>query len=211
MSQLNAALVSNGIEGLERLFAPNDKIVYTVLEVDAGFDPDLSGFDVLIAPNGTDHVALFRIRDRVKAFLDRGGALMCFDGWFTDWIPGHRWVMDNTKKTIDVRYQIRDDNFGIGKTFSIGDLNFSHGISGWWSCGYIEPAAGADVLIEDTWGRPLVVVDTSSFAGPILLTASGPLGDFSYATTDDEASYSAMADLYQGFVNFLYQRQRLAV
>jgi hypothetical protein len=203
MKRLNALLISNGIEGLAQQFQANDRITYTLAEIGPGFDPDLSGYDLVIAPNGTDHVALFRIREKIRQFLDGGGALFCFDGWFTDWIPGNRWVMDNSKKTIDVRYILQDDPDGLAQHFSIADLNFSHGISGWWSCGFIEPAPGAQVLIADTWGRALAVIDRVSTNGLIVLTASGPLGDFSYATTDDDGSTQAMADLYQALLSLV--------
>ncbi|MEZ4951019.1 MAG: hypothetical protein R2784_16785 [Saprospiraceae bacterium] len=63
--------------------------------------------------------------------------------------------MDNSKKTIDVRYKIQEDSFGLSRHFSVDDLTNTTppGISSWWSCGFIEPAENASVLIEDTWGR----------------------------------------------------------
>ncbi len=200
MKKLKAAIISNGIEGLDHLYQSNEKVNYQILEVTRNFNPDLASYDLLIAPNGTDHVALFRIRDKVADFLAAGKTLFCFDGWFTDWIPGNRWIMDNSKKTIDVRYKIKDDPYGISRHFHIADLNFSHGISGWWACGYIEPAPGAKVLIEDTWGRPLVVVDETTTNGLMVLSASGPLADLSYATTDDDKAYQAMSDLYRAIL-----------
>jgi len=203
---LRGAIISNSIEGLDRLYRSDHRIQYDILEVTADFEPDLSNYQVLIAPNGTDHVALYRMRDRIRAFLDRGGALLCCDGWFTDWVPGNRWVMDNSKKTIDVRYILREDPFGVNDQFNIRDLNFSHGISGWWACGYIEAAPGAKVLIEDTWQRPLVVVDEATTNGIMVLSASGPLADLSYATTDDSKAYEAMSNLYKALINLILLR-----
>ena len=200
MKPIQALVISNGIEGLNALYRTNERVRYTLAEVEPGFCPDLSPFDLLIVPNGSDHVAMYRIRESVRAFLDRGGALFCFDGWFTDWIPGHRWVMDNSKKTIDMRYRLKEDPHQLGKRFRIEDLNFSHGISGWWSCGYLEPAPGSQVLIEDTWGRPLAVIDETTTPGMLILTASGPAADYSYATTDDDRAIQAMSDLYGAFL-----------
>lgn len=200
---IQALIISNGIEGLSSLYQPNEKIHYDWVEVEAHFDPDLSGYELLIVPNGTDHIALFRIRDKVRAFLDNGGALFCFDGWFTDWVPGNRWVMDNTRKSIDVRYKVKDDPFGLAQRFQVEDLNFSHGISGWWACGYIEPSAQAHVLLEDTWGRPLVVIDDTTTNGLMVLTASAPAADISYATTDDSAADRAMSDLYGALLSLV--------
>ena len=207
MEKLKAGLIANGIEGLDKLYQSNAQIDYELLPVGGDFNPDLEPFDLLIAPNGTDHVAMYRIRKKVQEFLAQGKTLFCFDGWFTDWVPGNRWIMDNSKKTIDIRYSIRDDHFGLAHAFNIKDLNFSHGISGWWACGYIVPAAGASVLIEDTWQRPLVVLDDDTTNGLMVLSASGPLADLSYATTDDEKSYRAMAQLYQSLLRLVQKRK----
>lgn len=211
MDKLNALVVYNGIEGLDKMYQSNDDIDYTTVEVTKNFNPDLSGYDVLLAPNGTDHIAMFKIKDQVAEFLNRGGILFCFDGWFTDWIPGNRWLMDNSKKTINTRYKIKDDPYGMGANFSAEDLTFSHGISGWWSCGFIEPAPDATVFLEDTWGRALVVIDEKSTNGTIVLTASGPVADFSYATTDDSKAYMAMVDLYREFIKLAKNRKAIAI
>lgn len=204
---IRALLISNGIQGLHKLFQSNDRIHYSIAEIGPGFDPQLDGYDLVIAPNGTDHVAMLRIRDKVKAYLDAGGNLLCCDGWFTDWIPGNRWLMDNSKKTIDIRYLLGEDPHGLSKQFSIQDLNYAHGISGWWACGYIEAAPGAEVLIHDTWGRALVVIDRVSTAGTILLTASGPLGDFGYDSTDTDPSNTALVQLYHALLSLIHPTQ----
>lgn len=204
---LKALIVSNGIEGLDSLYQSNETISYDTVEVGRDFRLDTDGYDVLVVPNGTDQVAMYRVREQVRRFLDGGGTLFCFDGWFTDWVPGNRWLMDNTQKTIDVRYKIKDDPFGLAEHFSAQDLSFSHGISGWWACGYIVPAPKATVALEDTWGRALVVIDQHTTPGLMVLTASGPAADLSYATTDDSKAYKAMADLYGAFIKLAQQKK----
>jgi len=78
--KLRAALISNGIEGLDQLYVDNERVSYDILEVTRDFDPDLSSYDLLIAPNGTDQVALYRLRKKISQFLAAGKALFCFDG-----------------------------------------------------------------------------------------------------------------------------------
>jgi hypothetical protein len=176
---LRALVIANGI-GSEEAYPAREGLSIDVAEVGPGFAPDLSGYDLLIAPNGTDHVALFRIRDDIRAFLDRGGSLFCFCGWFLDWIPGHRWIHDNSHPTREMRHHPGDDPSGLLCGVELKELDFNkHGISGWWACGYIEPAAGADVLVRDSWGRALVVSDETTTNGFLFLTASGPVGDYS--------------------------------
>jgi hypothetical protein len=62
------------------------------------------------------------------------------------------------------------------------------------------------VLIEDTWQRPLVVVDEVTTNGIMVLSASGPLADLSYATTDDSKAYEAMSNLYKALINVILLR-----
>ncbi len=176
---VQAVVVSNGIVGLADAFASDERAEYHLVPVAPGgagwLERALDGADLLIVPNGSDHVAMLHARSAVAAFVDRGGALCCFDGWFTRWVPGSRWVMDNARPTKDVRYHVETDRRGLLAGLDLDEINFSHGMSGWWACGYIEPAPGADVVLADTWGRAVMVLDEHTAAGPIVLTASGPL------------------------------------
>jgi hypothetical protein len=197
MRKVRALVVSNGIEGLHKFYRSNDSVEYIISEITKDYDPDFTPYDILIAPNGTDHVAFYRIRNKVKEFLDAGKTLFCFDGWFTNWVPGNRWIMDNSKKTIDIRYRIKENYKNLATKFSVNDLTFSHGMSGWWACGYILPATGAMVVLADTWDRALLVIDKVSTNGTMVLTASGPLADVGYNTEGENKAYGAMTDLYK--------------
>ena len=175
---LSALVISNGI-GAADGYRSDAEIHYDVVEIGPGFRFDAAGYDVLLVPNGSDHVAMLRARDDVRVFLDGGGALFCFCGWFTNWIPGNRWVHDNTHPTRDVRHRLGTDRHGLFAGVNLARFDHNqHGISGWWACGYIEPAPGADAVLLDPWERALVVLDETTTPGLIFATASGPLGDF---------------------------------
>ena len=198
---LSALVISNGI-GAAEAYRSNDDIRYDVAEVGPGLNPSFDGYDILLVPNGADHVAMLRVRDRVRAFLDRGGALFCFCGWFTDWIPGNRWIHDNRHPTKDVCHRLGTDRHDLfaGVDLAKFDRN-RHGISGWWACGYIKPAAGADAMLLDTWGRALVVLDEATTAGLILATASGPLGEFG------DYGGGALATVYRNLLRHVASRR----
>ena len=192
---IQALVVSNGIGGVAHYKSGAD-VHYDVVEVTRNFDPCLTPYDLVIVPNGSDHVAMLKIRDKVRAFLDEGKAMMCFDGWFTNWLPGNRWIHDNSKATKDVRHFAKTDRHGLLNGVDLARFDHEkHGMSGWWACGYIESAPGADVVVEDTWQRPLVVLDEVTTAGTLFLTASGPLGDYT--------SYGAPADITRFYTNAL--------
>lgn len=203
---IRALLIHNHIEGLSETYQSNEWVQYDTAYVEKDFAPDLSPYDLLIVPCGTDQIAMLKIKDKVRAFLEEGKTLFCFDGWFTDWIPQNRWLMDNSRKSIDVRYHLKDDPLHLFEGVELDALIYSNGISGWWACGYIEPAPEAVVLLEDTWQRPVMVMDQTSTAGTIIMTASGPLSDKTYGTTDDEQSESSIARLYRNLLSIVQKQ-----
>lgn len=175
---LRAAVIDNGCLGTERSFADSDSVHYRIERIGEDWNPDFSSDDLLVVPNGADHVAMDRVRGQVARVLGRGGAVFCFCGFFTPWLPGNRWVHDNTRPNREVRYRAGADRLGLLDGVELARLNWDrHGISGWWACGAIETADPASVVIEDQWGRVLMVADTSSTPGLIIATASGPLAD----------------------------------
>ena len=203
---IKAMVISNGIHALPHVYRDNHKVQYHFEEVTGDFDPDLSPYDLLIVPNGTDHIAMMKIKDKVAAFLEDGKTLFCFCGWFTSWVPNHQWVMDISKKTIDVRYKIGADRHHLFDGLDIAELNFSHGISGWWACGYIKADPRADVLIEDTWGRPLMVLDEVTTPGMIVLTASGPLADVGYGDRGKDKPEHIISRLFNKCLDLVTQK-----
>ncbi len=199
---LAITLVSNGLQGLDTMFPDTDGARYNTVATAPDFAPEFAGADVVIVPNGSDHVAMQRASGAVRAHLDRGGSLWCFDGWFTPWVPGNRWVMDNTRASNDVRYRVRTDRHGLFDGVPLADFEVSHGMSGWWACGYVEPAPGADVVLEDTWGRAVVVLDEATTAGAMFLTASGPLAGVPFG-----AEHAGLYTLYERLVTFAAGRR----
>ena len=205
---LQAIVISNQIEGIEKYYRSNEQVSYTIYPITDTFAPELSPYDLMIVPNGSDHIAMQKIRHRVQDFLEQGKALLCCDGWFTDWIPGNRWQMDNHQKSIDTRYVVKNDPRGFFDGLDIDEFIFSHGISGYWACGYIQPAAGAVVLLEDTWHRPIVVMDEVTTRGLILLTASGPLADARYDASLAIQKESALSALYHRWIAYIIERKK---
>jgi len=200
-NMLKAMVISNGI-GAEDAYLSNSEVEFETVQIGPGFAIDLTGYHLLVIPNGTDHVALFRNRDRIREFLDQGNMLFCFCGWFLDWVPGNRWIHDNAKATRDVRHFAGENYLNLLAGVDLAKLDHNaHGISGWWSCGYIEPANEAKALIHDTWGRALVVVDDVTTRGLMFLTASGPVGD--YGRFGDTGP---IGQIYENLIRFAVSR-----
>lgn len=209
MKTIKAAVVSNGIEGLQNYFISSAIIHYTFLEITKDFNPNLDDYNVLIVPNGSDHIAMNKIKNKVAAFLENGNTLFCFDGWFTNWIPNNQWIMSNDLKSVDQRYTVRSDSNNLLENVNINDLIYNNNISGWWSCGSIEASEKAEVLLQDTWQRPIVVLDEKSTNGIIFLTASAPLGDKGIDTKSSNYLTDALSQLYQNVVFLIHKKLNL--
>ena len=69
MKTIKAAVVSNGIEGLQNYFISSAIIHYTFLEITKDFNPNLDDYNVLVVPNGSDHIAMNKIKNKVAAFF----------------------------------------------------------------------------------------------------------------------------------------------
>jgi len=209
---LKAAVISNNIEGIENMFISNPKINYTLLEITANFNPDFADYDVLLVPNGSDNIALFKIRDKIAQFLNEGKVMFCFDGWFTNWVPGNKWIIDNNHKTIDIRYHVVNDKYKLFEGIDLDKFNFSHGISGWWACGFIETTQPESVLLADTWDRPIIIIDEHSTRGIMVLTASGPMADLLFGTNSEgQTSWDEIGRFYQKLVDFVVARNKIVI
>jgi hypothetical protein len=203
MTPLKALIIDNGI-GAAESYPDREDIVFDRVRTGPGFCPDLDQYDLLIIPNGADHVAMFGIRNQVRAMLDAGKSLFCFCGWFLDWIPGNRWVHDNSHPTREMRHFVGNDPRGLLDGLEMEFLDHNrHGISGWWACGYIEPTDKNAVLIKDTWGRAVAVADETTTSGFLFLTASGPVGDYSASPT-----WKPLGNLYNNAVRHVIRRAR---
>ena len=77
----------------------------------------------------------------------------------------------------------------------------THGISGWWACGFISSYDPATVLVSDTWNRGLMIADETTTKGFMFLTASGPVGDYSRSS-----SWSPIAVLYDNLIEYVIRR-----
>lgn len=128
---LQVAVVDNGIHGLRDDFIDSGAVRYRFEPITPDWRPDFPE-GVVIVPNGSDHVAMYRARRSIEVVLARGGAVLCFCGCYTLWLPGTVWVHDNTRANRDVRYRVVNDPLGLMDGVDPACLSTeAHGISGW--------------------------------------------------------------------------------
>lgn len=196
-AKLQIAVIDNGVHGATSYFADTDidgvAVRHRRERVVANWQPDFSADDVVLVPNGSDHVAMQAIAPTIARFLQGGGTVLCFCGFFLPWIPGHRWQQDNSKPLHNVVYQLINDPLGLCRGVDIEALSCNqHGIHGWWACGEIISERDDSCVLRDNFGRTVLIADHTSSAGLVIATASGPVGDL-----DPSAQASATQQLYR--------------
>ena len=178
---MHIAVLDNGIGYIPEAYGPErlaGHAVTIIPSLEFG-SANLNDYDIFIAPNGTDHEALYRNRHIVRAFLDNGGALLCFCGWHRDWIPGSRWRMQMNISLRTYEITFPDPDHPLLKGVRIEEVNINNGKRGFWTCGHIEAAEGAEVLMVNNLNEPVMIADRKTTPGLIIATASGPLPGFS--------------------------------
>lgn len=185
---MHIAVLDNGIGYIGQVFSSEnypDHTFSVIPALELGSN-DLGDVDMFIAPNGTDHVALFRNREKIRALLDSGGSLLCCCGWTTDWIPGNRWEMQTNIPLRTYEVSLPNPEHPILSGARSEELNISNGKRGFWACGHIEASPDAVPLMVNNLNEPIMIVDEGTTRGTIIATASGPLPAFGEGTTADD-------------------------
>lgn len=204
---MRIAVLDNGIGYIPAAYSPERLAGHsvTIIPALALGSANLNDYDMFIAPNGTDHEALYRNRQAVRSLLDNGGAVLCFCGWNTDWIPGARWQMQMNipLRTYEITFPNPEHPLLAG--VCIDEVNISNGKRGFWTCGHIETSGNADVLMVNNLNEAVFIVDENTTNGCIIATASGPLPGFS---EDTEGSRQHSFDiLFDNILRYCGQRQ----
>jgi hypothetical protein len=175
---VNIALIHSGVAGTVGCYADDALHHYRVERIGRLWRPCFADDDVVLVPNGANHLALFEARASLHEFVARGGALLCFCGFFMPWLPGLRWRHDYRHPLRDVSYHLVHDSLGLFDGVTAHELCVDeHGLRGGWACGEILDAPEHSVVLRDNFQRVLMVAEQRRHAGLVIATASGPLFD----------------------------------
>lgn len=130
---------------------------------------ELAGFTGLIITNYVDEQFMVKHKALFEAYLDQGGVIFSFAEMDESYLPNapiwHRSptaIKDREIKIVDPTYPLFD---GIDEY----DLNYRDGVKGFFTRGYFkELPAGAQVIVEDELGAPIMYVDRTSTNGVII-------------------------------------------
>ncbi len=126
---------------------------------------DLSVFDLIIVPRGSDQEALYAFRTKIYEYLDGGGVLASFGEVTTDWLPGVRW--DGVLPSDDGPLQFAATH-PVLQNLIPTDVHWHHGYTGWCCHGHFKEPKKGEVLIRTETGDPVMYIDRTSTRGTII-------------------------------------------
>ncbi len=129
-------------------------------------ETNLFVYDVLILPRGTDQEILYRVRDKIAAYLDSGKIVISFGEVTNKWLPACTW--DGVKPEDDEPLTIHHRHPVILDNLKPDDLHWHKGATGWCCHGHFIAPEGAEILVTNMLGDPVMYIDRHSTKGVIL-------------------------------------------
>ncbi|MCD6167840.1 MAG: hypothetical protein J7J33_00835 [Caldisericia bacterium] len=126
---------------------------------------ELSRYAILIFPRGTDQEIVYAEREKIKKFLQYKGIVVSFGEVTKEWLPGCRW--GGVKPEDDGPLLIKK-NHPVLKGLRPDDLHWHKGATGWCCHGHFVAPAGAEILVTNMLGDPIMYIDRQSTKGVIL-------------------------------------------
>lgn len=146
-------------------------------------ETDLTPYRALIVPGFADQEYLLTQRDRLRAFLDSGKALVFCGHLFRPWLPGSApFVPKPIRSFWDYAVRIVAPH-PIFAGVAADDLTFRRGVAGFFARGHHPPPAGAETLVAFASGEPTTYLDRQSTGGTILVHAGNDLLEYAGAQT----------------------------
>ncbi|MGO0122384.1 hypothetical protein [Desulfothermobacter acidiphilus] len=132
-------------------------------------ETDLSVFHVLFFPRGTDQEMAYACREKIKEFLLSGKMVIALGEITEPWLPGCHWagVVPEDDGPVVIKKV-----HPILRGLKPEDLHWHRGATGWCCHGHFVPPPGAEVLVTNLRGDPLLYVDRHSAAPGVIVASS---------------------------------------
>ena len=128
-------------------------------------ETDLTAYDVLIFPRGTDQEITYGIRHKIRGFLDSGRVVVSFGEVTKEWLPSCNW--DGVVPEDDGPLEIKKKH-PVLERLEAQDLHWHKGATGWCCHGHFIASPDAEVLVTNELGDPVMYIDRQSTRGVIL-------------------------------------------
>ncbi|MBQ9991195.1 MAG: hypothetical protein IJP31_09705 [Lachnospiraceae bacterium] len=142
----------------------------------------LEKYSAVVIPAMVDEVYLHRYVNKIRAYLDNGGAILSFMQNFTGILPNNTGYIASPLaiKDREVHFADTQSSTYIFDGIREYDVNFRRGVKGFFNRGYFELDSFAqeekpELLLVDNEGKCVAYVDRSSTNGIILAAAASDL------------------------------------
>ncbi len=142
----------------------------------------LEDYCAVILPATIDEVYLYRFKEKIRAYLNNGGALFSFMQNFTGILPGNSGYIPSSIdiKDREVRFTQSESSACIFEGIREYDVNYRRGVKGFFSRGYFDldqfsKGQEPEVILEDNEGKCVAYIDRASTNGIILAAAASDL------------------------------------
>ncbi|WP_234399817.1 aspartate/tyrosine/aromatic aminotransferase [Paenibacillus popilliae] len=142
----------------------------------------LASYGAVIVPNTIDEEFLYQRRDWIAMFLEQERVVVSFAQNFLPWLPGDRlWI----RSSLDIheRTILAHDEHPLFHGVTEYDLNYRRGVKGFFSRGYFEAPAHAEIALKDNAGQTVVYIDRHTTRGTILAGAGTDLLGYGLSDT----------------------------
>lgn len=136
----------------------------------------LKGFCALILPMSVDQIYLFRHKELLFEFLDKGGVILNFAASFCEYLPNLA-LYQPSATPIRIR-ELKVSSHPIFKGVREYDINHRRGVKGFFNRGFLNPPAKAEIFFTDSDNACVGYIDRHSSKGVILSTAGADLFGF---------------------------------
>lgn len=139
----------------------------------------LLNYKVVKIPGGVDEILLYENREKIHEFLDKGGIIISFTQNYLDWLPGNS-LYTASPTPIKDRSVVTCGHV-ITEGVKEYDMNYRHGVKGFFNRGFFKAPANSTVILKDSDGECVAYIDTESTNGIIVSTAGSDLISFGLA------------------------------
>ncbi len=129
---------------------------------------DITSYDILIFPRGTDQEMAYAARKKIREFLDSSRIVISFGEVTKEWLPSCHW--DGVVPEDDGNLSIIAKEHPIFKDLEDCDLHWHKGATGWCCHGHFTAPHGSEVLVKNEINDPMAYIDRRSTNGTILVT-----------------------------------------
>ena len=174
---IKTAAVYSGVSYQRGVFIESDySKKFDVIPATEFSETDISSYDILLFPRGTDEEAMLKNAGRIEDFLNSGKVVISMGEIPRNWLPGTNWdgVIPEDDGPLDIctfKKGDADVKHEIFENIEPNELHWHKGATGWCCHGHLIPPENAEILVVNKRGDAMMYIDRESTKGTLLITS----------------------------------------